>query len=216
VRSSAGLARLRWCPSSPHRRRSQLARRAQQCPSLPKIRCQSATSSHLKFPLRSCRHRKGVGLGLLVLVLVHCGAGGHPTGRTAVGWSGTRRRKQRPRRPIWHGARMVCARTLVSRVVSLMVFFILFVGQVPLFYLVGSNSPCSSLSIPARRTGFVFAQLEQLPWALEGGASPVPLPLTLQPQARTDACRGDHQMSLGDWECRTWFGVEGEGIVETD
>lgn len=106
---------------------------------------------------------------------------------------------------------MVCVRTLVFLVVSLMVFyFILFDGQVPLFYLVGSNSPCSSLSILARRSGFVFAQLEQLPRVLEGGAFPVLLLLTLQLQARTDACRGDHQMSLGDWECRPWFGVEGE------
>lgn len=115
---------------------------------------------------------------------------------------------------------MVCVRTLVFLVVSLMVFyFILFDGQVPLFYLVGSNSPCSSLSILARRSGFVFAQLEQLPRVLEGGAFPVLLLLTLQLQARTDACRGDHQMSLGDWECRTWFGLgwkEEEGIGEAD
>lgn len=97
--------------------------------------------------------------------------------------------------------------------------FILFDGQVPLFYLVDSNSPCSSLSILARRSGFVFAQLEQLPRALEDGAFPVLLLLTLQLQARTDVCRGDHQMSLGDWECRTWFGLgwkEEEGIGEAD
>lgn len=42
-------------------------------------------SSRLKFPLRSCRHRKDVGLGLLVSVLAHYGAGGRPTGRIAVG-----------------------------------------------------------------------------------------------------------------------------------